>query len=809
MDTDIFCSKQDFIEQYRAACVAELGRDFEFCTAQERYQLLAGLLAEKSSIIRNTLKKTNLKQKNKEIYYFSMEFLIGRLLDNYLLNFGIRDLVADALTELGTDLDTIEAEERDPGLGNGGLGRLAACYIDSMAGLGMPGNGNGIRYRYGLFRQEIVGGRQVEQPDNWLENGCPWETRKSKYAVTVRFGGEVVRHEEKGKFWFNCEGGEKVRAVPYDIPIVGFGGKTVNTLRLWSAEPYDECFDMDAFNRGDYSGAVKYRSDVEAITYILYPSDSGDPGRILRLKQEYLFVAAGLANILSVYKENYGSDWKNFPDRVAIQINDTHPSLCAPELLRLLIDEERLEWDAAWDVVIRTLAFTNHTVLPEASEKWPIEMFRSLLPRVYMFIEEIDRRYRESFPRDRENWHEQLRKMAIIWEGRVHMANLSVIAAHSVNGVAALHTEILETITLKEFYQLTPEKFSNKTNGISHRRFLAGANKPLSSLITSAIGNRWLSDASALTDLNRFAADSAFKAGFDAAKHQNKTALADYIRQTSGVVIDPDSVFDVQVKRIHAYKRQLMNIFKIMHLYSRLLSDHSYFMQPTTFIFAGKAAQSYDFAKDTIRLINSVADVVNKDPRTNDRLKVAFVPNFSVSSGEIIYPAADISEQISTAGMEASGTGNMKFMMNGAITLGTLDGANVEIRKEAGDDNIRIFGMTADQVDELRRVGSHFAWDVYKSDPDIKAVVDQLTDGTFAGLNGGFESIFDALLRHNDEYFVLSDLKPYISAWEDLTRLYADRDAWNKIAITNTAQSGFFSSDRSIAEYAAEIWHIT
>ena len=809
MTSDIFNSKQDFIEQYRAACVAELGRDFEFCTSLERYQLLAGLLAEKSSIIRNKLKKSNLKQKKKEIYYFSMEFLIGRLLDNYLLNFGIRDLVAEGLAELGTDLVTLEAEERDPGLGNGGLGRLAACYVDSLASLGYAGNGNGIRYRYGLFRQEIVGGRQIELPDNWLESGCPWETRKAKYDVIVRFGGEVVRHEEKGKFWFSVEGGDKVRAVPYDIPIVGFGGKTVNPLRLWSAEPCDECFDMEAFNRGDYSGAVKYRSDIEAITYILYPSDSGDPGRILRLKQEYLFVAAGLANILTVYKENYGSDWKNFPDRVAIQINDTHPSLCAPELLRLLIDEESLDWDAAWDVVIRTMSFTNHTVLPEASEKWPIEMFRSLLPRVYMFIEEIDRRYRESFPRKNENWVEQLRKTAIIWDGQVHMANLSIIAAHSVNGVAELHTEILKTITLKEFYQLTPEKFSNKTNGISHRRFLAGANKPLSSLITSAIGNRWLSDASALGELNRFTSDSAFKAGFETAKHQNKIALADYIRQTSGVIIDPNSIFDVQVKRIHAYKRQLMNIFKIMHLYSRLRSDSTYVMQPTSFIFSGKAAQSYDFAKDTIRLINSVAEVVNKDTRTNDRLKVAFVPNFSVSSGEIIYPAADISEQISTAGMEASGTGNMKFMMNGAITLGTLDGANVEIRNEVGKDNIRIFGMNAEQVDALRHGGSHFAWDDYHNDPDIKAVVDQLTDGSFAGLSGGFESIYDALLRHNDDYFVLRDLKPYIAAWEDLTSLYADRDAWNRIAIANTAQSGYFSSDRSITEYAAEIWHIT
>ena len=645
-------------------------------------------------------------------------------------------------------------------------------------------------------------------PDNWLENGYPWEIRKPENAVVVRFGGHVVRHEEHGKYWFTWEGGDPILAVPYDVPVVGYGGDTVNTLRLWSAEPYKENFDMDAYNRGDYSAAMKFRSDVEAITCVLYPDDKADPGKVLRLKQEYMFVAAGLENIIRSYKKEYGKDWKKFSKRVAIQTNDTHPSLCAPELMRIFIDEEGLDWDTAWKIVTKTISYTNHTILPEALEKWPIDMFRALLPRVYDFVEEIDRRYRESFPRDRENWYDLLRSTAILWDGQVRTANLSVIAGHAVNGVAALHTEILKENVLHGFYELTPEKFNNKTNGITHRRFLAQANPSYAKLITSAIGDGWYKNADELEGLLRYKDDASFLEGMERSKRENKERLARYIKETSGVKVDTSSIFDVQVKRFHAYKRQLLNVFKIMDLYNRLISDSSYEIEPTTFVFAGKAAQGYVFAKDVIRLVNSVANVVNNDKRVNDKLRVAFVPNFSVSNAQYIYPASDISEQISTAGLEASGTGNMKFMMNGAITLGTLDGANVEIANLVGKDNIEILGLRSEEVDRCRREHSYFSWDEYNADYRIRQIVDQLVNGTYAGLSGNFEGIYDTLMRANDEFFVLKDFKSYVSAWERLQELYADRDRWNRVSLHNTAKSGFFSSDRTIKQYAKDIWKL-
>ena len=503
----MFKNKKDFINQYRALCAAEVGREFEDCSRRDRYNVLARLIASKARSVRTQTMKRCRADEQKQIYYFSMEFLIGRLLENYLMNFGITDMVRAGLKDLGEDLDELYKEEADPGLGNGGLGRLAACFIDSLASLGYAGHGNGIRYRYGLFHQDIVDGRQVEMPDNWLENGYPWEIRKPENAVVVRFGGHVVRHEEHGKYWFTWEGGDPILAVPYDVPVVGYGGDTVNTLRLWSAEPYKENFDMDAYNRGDYSAAMKFRSDVEAITCVLYPDDKADPGKVLRLKQEYMFVAAGLENIIRSYKKEYGKDWKKFSKRVAIQTNDTHPSLCAPELMRIFIDEEGLDWDTAWKIVTKTISYTNHTILPEALEKWPIDMFRALLPRVYDFVEEIDRRYRESFPRDRENWYDLLRSTAILWDGQVRTANLSVIAGHAVNGVAALHTEILKENVLHGFYELTPEKFNNKTNGITHRRFLAQANPSYAKLITSAIGDGWYKNADELEGLLRYKDD--------------------------------------------------------------------------------------------------------------------------------------------------------------------------------------------------------------------------------------------------------------------------------------------------------------
>lgn len=804
----IFKNKEEFKQKYVESFKSELGKSFERATATERYNILAKLIASEAKAIESDCKKKTHVEGRKKIYYFSMEFLIGKLLKNYLINFGIEDLVRDGLAELGESLDNLCEQERDPGLGNGGLGRLAACFIDSLASLGYSGHGNGIRYNYGLFKQAIKDGQQVELPDNWLENGFPWETRRMENSVVVRFGGEVVKHYENGQFWCTWEGGETILAVPYDVPVVGYGGETVNNLRLWSAQPCEEDFDMDAFNRGDYSGAMKFRSDVEAITSLLYPNDNGMAGKILRLKQEYMFVCAGINNIVETFKYEYGTDWERFPELVAIHTNDTHPALCAPELMRVLIDIEGLSWDQAWDITTRTISYTNHTVLPEALEKWPIDMFRQLLPRVYDFVEEIDRRYRESFPRDRENWQELHRRTAILWDGQVRTANLSVIAGHSVNGVASLHTEILKHDVLKEFYELTPDKFQNKTNGITHRRFLAEANPSYSRLITNAIGNGWMKDASELSKLTAFENDANFLEEIDRSKRQNKERLAGYIYEKSGISVDCDSIFDVQVKRFHAYKRQLLNILKVMHLYNEILDNPNKDITPSTFIFAGKAAQGYVFAKDVIRLVNSVADVVNNDPKCRDKIKVVFVPNFAVSSAQLIYPAANISEQISTAGMEASGTGNMKFMMNGAITLGTMDGANVEISEQVGMDNIEIFGLRSEEVEELKKNQSYYSWDEYNHNMELKRVVDQLIDGTYGRLSGNFNHIYDSLLRSNDEFFVLKDFDSYIKAWHNLEELYTRKDEWNRISLHNTASSGFFSSDRTIRQYAEEIWKL-
>ena len=803
----MFKNKYDFIEELTETARSVIGREFEECSPEEKYYALARLVAAEANDIRVSSAKKEKKGK-KKVYYFSMEFLIGKLLENYLMNLDLTDMARDALSVMGENLDDYYALERDPGLGNGGLGRLAACFVDSLASLGYAACGQGIRYRFGLFQQRIVNGVQVEDPDNWLEGGYPWESRHPESAVVVRFGGTVERQYEEDGTRFLWKEGERILAMPYDVPIVGYGGETVNTLRLWSAEPCEENFDMDAFNRGDYAGAIKHRADVEAITSILYPNDNASPGKVLRLKQEYMFVCAGIADIVKTFKRDHGSDWTRFPELVAIHTNDTHPSLCAPELLRVLIDEEGLDWDQAWDIVTRSISYTNHTILPEALEKWPIDTFRSLLPRVYDFVEEIDRRYRESFPKEFDHWQDLLKNTAILWDGQVRTANLSVIAGHSVNGVAALHTEILKNSVLKEFYTLTPEKFNNKTNGIAHRRFLAQANHTYRNLITETIGNGWMKDASQLAQLKEAANDPEFLSRAYASKRSNKVNLARYIRQTTGITVDPDSIFDVQVKRFHGYKRQLLNIFKVMDLYNHILEDSNFVVHPSTFIFSGKAAQGYDFAKDVIRLINSVADVVNGDPNVRDRIKVVFVPNFSVSNAQLIYPAADISEQISTAGMEASGTGNMKFMMNGAITLGTLDGANVEIAEQVGMDNIKIFGLRSEEIDQFRRDGSYLSWDTYSSNPRLKNIVNQLVDGTYDRLSGSFHLIYDNLMRNNDEFFVLKDFNAYVDAWKELEALYSDKTAWGKISVTNTACSGFFSSDRTIEEYVSDIWHL-
>ena len=806
----IFTDKDDFIRQYRLACEREFSKPHEELGSQERYYAMASLIAGKAKALRgDTLQQANDKGE-KTVYYFSIEFLLGPLLDNYLLNFGIRDIVKAACKDLGMRLDDIERCESDPGLGNGGLGRLAACFLDSMAALGINGNGNGMRYRYGLFRQAIEGGRQVEKMDNWLEHGFPWETRRNESSVLIRFGGQVVRHEENGRYWFTQEGGELVKAVPYDVPIVGYGGKKVNNLRLWSAEPAEENFDLDAFNAGDYAKAMKFRSDVEAISQILYPNDAGEHGRLLRLKQEYLFVSAGLQTILRDYKKKYGDDvWEDLGKHVSIHTNDTHPAMCGPELMRLLVDEHGVDFDLAFKIAQQTISYTNHTIMPEALEKWPISTFRDLLPRTYMFIEEVDRRYREGFPHTDPNWQEEFRNTAILWDGQIRMANLSVIFANSVNGVSALHTGILEATTLHDFYKLTPEKFNNKTNGISHRRFLGNANPKYAKLVCDVLGEGWLGDANKLAELEKYEDDPSFLEQFEKAKEWDKQRLADYVKETTGTVLDTSMVFDVQVKRFHAYKRQLLNVFKILDIYNRLLTDPSFKPRPTAFIFSGKAAQSYTFAKEVIRLINSVADVINNDKRVNDVIRVAFVPNFAVSSAELIYPAAEISEQISWAGSEASGTSNMKLMMNGAITLGTYDGANVEIAKLVGEENIKIFGLRTEEVDALRASGNYWAYDLLKKDPNrLGRIVNQLKDGTFARLSGNFDSIYDELMVGNDHDLVLKDFYSYVDAWEELTQAYGDRARWNRAAVHNTARSGYFSSDRTIREYAHDIWHI-
>ena len=804
----IYETKEQFIEQYRQQVRALSGKEFEDTSDIDRFTALANMIAGDARGIAAATDDRNRTEGKKRVYYFSIEFLIGRLLDNYLLNLGIRDMVAEAIADMGGDLDEIERQEPDPALGNGGLGRLAACFLDSMAHEGIAGYGNGMRYRYGLFKQEIINGRQVEVADEWLSKGYPWEVKRPDKAVRIGFGGHVVSHQEGNRTVFSVEGTQDVLAVPYDIPIVGYGGKTVNKLRCWSAEPIDEHFDLEAFNAGDYTGADRDRANAEAISAILYPNDAGEHGRLLRLKQEYLFVAAGIRTLLDTFEREHGKAWSELPRYVAIHTNDTHPAMCGPELMRILMDEKGLGWDEAWNIVTNTVSYTNHTILPEALEKWPISTFSALLPRVYQIIDEINRRWREGFDMSQPESAERLRATAVLWDGEVRMANLSVICSHSVNGVAKIHTDILKTSTLKDFAALKPAMFNNKTNGICHRRFFAEANPTYAKLVSEAIGDAWLDDASELEKLTAFEGDDSFLERVGASKRANKIRLAEYVKRECGLVIDPNTIFDVQVKRFHAYKRQLLNIMKVMDLYNRRLADPNFKIQPTTFIFSGKAASSYTFAKEVIRLINGVANVVNNDPRVNDIMKVCFIPNFRVSNAQLIYPAAEISEQISTAGKEASGTSNMKLMMNGAITLGTMDGANIEIVDLAGRENEAIFGLTTPEVEELRASGQYFAWDIVNSDrARLGRIIDQFVDGTFAAQSGNFESIHHELMFNNDYDLVLKDFHSYVDAWEALTATYPDAQDWNRRALHNTAMSGWFSSDRTIREYRDEIWH--
>jgi len=804
----MFTDKESFKQAYLMKLIEGEGITTDEATPWDKFVALVMLLKEKMSYYR-AINKNSISQ-GKQIYYFSMEFLIGKLLHNYLVNFKIEDLVREGLLELDINLDDLLEQEADPGLGNGGLGRLAACFLDSMAFLGIDGHGNGIRYKYGLFEQKIVSGNQVEIADNWLKNGYPWETRKSDKAVIVKFKGMVRTELKDGRVVFNQENYEPVLAVPYDVPIMSYDNPSyINNLRLWSAETICSELDLACFNRGEFNQATSFRSEVEAISYILYPDDSSRAGRELRLKQEYFFVAAGLGTIVRSYKKKNGlNSLHEFSRRVSVHINDTHPVLCIPELMRILIDEEGMGWDEAWNITVNTMSFTNHTIMPEAMEKWPIDMVKNLLPRIYLIIEEIDRRFKEDLAARFMDHEEVVRNTHILKDGYVWMANLAIIGSSSVNGVAQLHTKILKNEVFKDYFRVFGYKFNNKTNGVNHRRFLLAANPKLSHLITEAIGPNWKEDAGELKKLHTFKDDHSFLEQLAKVKRENKCRLAERVNSRYGVVLDPQSIFDVQVKRIHAYKRQLLNVLKIMHLYNKGMNEPEGLSGSQTFIFGGKAAPGYHYAKTVIKLINCLSQKIEFDPRVNQKLKVVFLENFNVSQGELIYPAADISEQISTASKEASGTGNMKFMMNGALTLGTLDGANVEIKEAVGENNIFIFGLTAEQVLAYTRYGGYKPWDEYHDHPNIRTCVDQLNSGFFDNMGEEFRTLYDSLMIYNDEFFILKDFPSYIQMHEKLQSLYRNPRDWNKISLVNIANSGIFSSDRTIREYADWIWKI-
>lgn len=805
----MFTNKYNFISNFQNKIMEECGKQLEDTSDLEKYKVLVHMITAESKIIGHKTNESFQKEGCRRVYYFSMEFLLGRLLYNYLLNIGELSVVQDGLKELGIDMERLIEQENDPGLGNGGLGRLAACYLDSMAKENIPGYGYGIFYRYGLFKQEIKDGYQVEETDEWLENGYPWANQRPEKAVKVKFGGRVISYNKDDRTTYLWEPEQEVYAVPNEIPIIGYEGNTVNRLSLWSAKPVIDKFDLNAFNNGDYGTAFAYRSSVEAISQILYPSDATQAGKLLRLKQEYFMVAAGLADIIRLYIHDHGNDsWAEFSNRIAIHINDTHPALCGPELMRIFMDDLGMQWDEAWDIVTKTISFTNHTILPESLEEWSTDMMRGLLPRIYMIIEEIDRRFRENLPHDLDNWQNILSKTAILWNGKVRMANLSVITSYSVNGVSALHSDILKNDIFSSYHLLMPKKFTNVTNGISHRRFLAEANPDLAKLISDSIGTEWLSNAERLKDLSQFAEDNTFLDQLAQIKKNNKMKLAEYIWKECEIKINPDSIFDVQVKRFHAYKRQLLNVLKIMSLYNHLLEKQDMDLFPCTFIFSGKAAQSYSYAKSIIKLINSLADIINNDQRLEDKIKVVFLKNFNVSMAQMIYPAADISEQISTAGMEASGTGNMKFMMNGAITLGTLDGANVEILQRVGKDNIGIFGITSEEVHAYRENKNYNAWDECNRNPYLTQVINQLKNDFLSASGTKYWEIYDSLMNNNDYFFVLKDFEAYMDEWKKMVNIYKDDKKWYMMSLQNIINSGYFSSDRAIQEYAQNIWKI-
>lgn len=774
----IFNNKQ-FIKQYTEKIKELEGVPLQECSDGAKYAALVLLIKDKVYLGKvNTLG-------NKQVYYFSMEFLPGKFLKYYLVNLGIYSVVENGLSELGIDINDILQQEVDPGLGNGGLGRLASCFLDSMTNLKINGHGNGMRYKYGLFRQSFEDGYQVESPDNWLCNNYPWETMRPDKSVVVKFKGNITSSNNK----YVLENYEPVLAVPYDIPMISSDGTHINNMRVWSAKPADEHIDMNSFNAGDYGSAISYKANIEAISYVLYPEDNTPAGKKLRLKQEYFIVSSGIQSIIRSHKKN-NYDILDLPKYVCIHINDTHPAISVAELMRILIDEENLSWDVAFNITSSVISYTNHTILPEALEKWDEKLMMYLLPRVYMIICEIDRRHKEKYPED----------TSIIQDGYIHMANLAIIGSYSVNGVAALHSNILKDVTLNKFYKIYPKKFNNKTNGINYRRFLLSANPDLTECISNFIGDDFKYDLSHIENILKY---PNIKYCILDAKQNSKIQLCKYIKDTTGIEVDAGSIFDIQVKRIHAYKRQLLNVLKIISLYQGIKAGKLTDIPNLTFIFAGKSAPGYVYAKNIIKLINSVASVINADSSINGKLKLVFLENFNVSLGEIIYPAADISEQISTASMEASGTGNMKFMLSGAITLGTMDGANIEIYENVGKDNIFIFGKNSDEILDYKKNNSYMP----AVTDSLKPILNSLIDGTFSDNLAEFRPIYDELIG-KDEFFVLEDFECYLNAFYKMVDVYKDKDTWSEMMLINIAKSGVFSSDRTIKEYIKDIWKI-
>jgi starch phosphorylase len=792
-------------------------KTLEEATPQQIFQAVS--YAVKDQIVMNWMEtqKAYETEDPKTVYYMSMEFLMGRALGNSLINMQAYKPVQEACKELGLDLNVVEDQEPDAALGNGGLGRLAACFLDSLATLGYSAYGCGIRYRYGMFKQKIEDGYQVEVPDNWLSDGNPFELRRPEYAKEIKFGGYVsVKTDENGRSVFTQQDYQSVRAIPYDLPIVGYGNGVVNTLRIWDAEPI-ECFQLDAFDKGDYQRSVEQANLARNIVEVLYPNDNHYAGKELRLKQQYFFISASVQEAVDKYMRKH-QDIRKFHEKVTFQLNDTHPTVAIAELMRVLMDDYYLTWDEAWEVTTKTCAYTNHTIMSEALEKWPIELFSRLLPRIYQIVEEINRRFILEIQDKYNNVpgvdvNEKIRKMAIIYDGQVKMAHMAIVAGYSVNGVAALHTEILKKQELRDFYEMYPEKFNNKTNGITQRRFLLHGNPLLADWVTDHVGTEWITDLPQISRLKIYADDEKAQQEFLNIKYQNKVRLAKYILAHNGVEVDPRSIFDVQVKRLHEYKRQLMNILHVMYLYNELKEHPEMEFYPRTFIFGAKAAAGYRNAKLTIKLINAVADVINNDPSIGGRIKVIFIENYNVSSAEIIFAAADVSEQISTASKEASGTSNMKFMLNGALTLGTMDGANVEIVEEVGEENAFIFGLSSDEVIRYENYGGYDPMEIFNNDPDIRKVLMQLINGTYSDDTELFRPLYNSLLNTQstakaDTYFILKDFKSYAEAQRRVEEAYKDESGWARSALINISSSGKFTSDRTIQQYVDEIWHL-